>query len=271
MGSQEVAQYYDENIEKEITRLTSSFYNNLEKRLVLHLVDKYFPAGGRLLDAGGGPGSCAQELLARGYDVTLTDVSPKAVAWADEQHGSNPRFRALVQDARDVASLDTESFDAVLSNGPFYHLLESDTRDRAALGIRQVLKPGGRMIAACLTVYAFVRGLLTWGKYDRFLSDEVPTDPRVEHLLSTRRAEHEVASPYRTRPEPFRTFFEGHGFRTLSMAGCKGIITGLKGLDDAPEAVQEKAAALMLATCEEPDVIGISEHIFYVGERPAQV
>ncbi len=271
MGSQEVAQYYDENIEKEITRLTSSFYNNLEKRLVLHLVDKYFPAGGRLLDAGGGPGSYAQELLARGYDVTLTDVSPKAVAWADEQHGSNPRFRALVQDARDVASLGAESFDAVLSNGPFYHLLDPDARDRAARGVRLVLRPGGRMIAASLTVWAFVRGLLTWGKYDRFMSDEVPTDPKVDHLLSTKRDEREVASPFRTRPDPFRAFFEGHGFKTISMAGCKGILTGLKGLDDAPEAVQEKAAALMLATCEEPDVIGFSEHIFYVGEKHAKL
>ncbi len=59
----------------------------------------------------------------------------------------------------------------------------------------------------------------------------------MEHLLATRRDEREVASPYQTRPEPFRAFFEGHGFNTLSMAGRKGIITGLKGLDDAPEAV----------------------------------
>ncbi|NPV07973.1 MAG: class I SAM-dependent methyltransferase [Anaerolineae bacterium] len=263
----QVARYYDDNLQRERARLSESFYNHLEKRLVLHLVDRYFAAGGRLLDVGGGPGSYSQDFLDRGFDITLVDISPRAVECAQEQYGGHPRFRALVLDATEVVSLGRESFDAVLSNGPFYHLIRRSDRDRAAQATWQVLKPGGRIIAAALTVYSFIRGLLTWEKHDRFLSDEVPCNPRVDGLWSDRCDEHDVISPYRTRPEPFRRFFERHGFRTMSMAACKGVLTGLKSLDEAPEAVQEKAAALMLATCEDPDTLGLSEHIFYVGEK----
>jgi len=55
------------------------------------------------------------------------------------------------------------------------------------------------------------------------------------------------------------------------MARCKGILTGLIGFDDALAAVPKQAAALVLATCEEPVVFGILEHILCVWTRPAQV
>lgn len=73
----EVAQYYDDNLEREKTRLTGGFYNSVEKRLVLHLIDKYFPKSGCLLDVGGGPGSYSHDFLDRGFDVTLVDISPR--------------------------------------------------------------------------------------------------------------------------------------------------------------------------------------------------
>ena len=44
-----VARYYDDNVERELQRLRKSFYCSLERRIVLHLVDKYFSKDGRLL------------------------------------------------------------------------------------------------------------------------------------------------------------------------------------------------------------------------------
>ena len=70
-----VARYYDDNVERELQRLRKSFYCSLERRIVLHLVDKYFSKDGRLLDAGSGPGVYTRELLEMGFDVTVADIS----------------------------------------------------------------------------------------------------------------------------------------------------------------------------------------------------
>ncbi|MGI6206718.1 MAG: class I SAM-dependent methyltransferase [Anaerolineae bacterium] len=267
--SGKVARYYDDNVQKEQQRLSRDFFSGLEKRIVLHLIDSYFPGHGRLLDVGGGPGTYARELLDRGYDVTLVDLSPKAVEEARRCAAGHPRFRALVLDAREVGSLGQHAFDCVMVMGPFYHLLTGEERRRALDAAWTVLKPGGVLMGAAIGFYAAIAGLIERRMFDFFISDDVPLDPRLDGYPYVMPEGQGLADFYMTRPGPFRAFFEERGFRTLSLAGSKGIFTYLgEALNAAPPEVQEKATAITLATCEDPDIVGLSNHFFYVGQKP---
>jgi len=66
----------------------------------------------------------------------------------------------VVADARDLSRWGAESFDAVVSLGPFYHLIDSDDRTRAADELRRVLRPGGLAFIALMPRYAFIRRTL---------------------------------------------------------------------------------------------------------------
>ncbi|MCK4258011.1 MAG: hypothetical protein KAX49_03485 [Halanaerobiales bacterium] len=67
-----VANYYNENVTKEFSRLNQDFYSSLEKKIVLHLIKKYFPKKAKILDVGGGPGTYSQELLELGSNASST-------------------------------------------------------------------------------------------------------------------------------------------------------------------------------------------------------
>ncbi|MHB0877901.1 MAG: class I SAM-dependent methyltransferase [Anaerolineae bacterium] len=268
MSSEKVTRYYDSDPAREKERLSRGFYVSLEKSIVLHLIRRYFPTGGRLLDVGGGPAIYTAELLDMGFDVTLCDISTAAVAYAREHFGDNPRFRAHLLDARELEKLGREAFDCVMVMGPFYHLLQPEERQQALLAARVVLKPGGVLMAAAITFCGYATDLIDKGLYGFFLGDQVPLDPRGDGYPFITPEGHPFVDLYMTRPAPFRAFFEANGFRTITVAGSKGFFSGRRAqLDAAPPEVQRKAEAITLATCEDPDIIGLSEHLFYVGTK----
>ena len=263
-----ISGYYDENIEREKERLHKSFYYNLEKKIILHLIRKYFPQKSMILDVGGGPGIYSGELLKMGFDVTLIDISKRSVEYANNQFGSNSRFQAFTEDARDLSRFKEETFDYLLIMGPFYHLLGQLDRLNAVRECRRVLGHEGRIIAAAVSFYGAIREVIARRNYEFFLTDEVPLDPMVKGYSYVSRKGDPFIDLYMTRPESFQKFFENNGFRTLSMAGSKGFFAhqGIELEGSSPE-VQKKVEAITLATCEDRDIIGLYNHLFYVGEK----
>ena len=72
--SQSVKDYYNKNAKMESERLDGGLCK-IEFASTLGLIDRYFPKQGRVCDIGGGPGRYSIELLRRGYQVTLFDIS----------------------------------------------------------------------------------------------------------------------------------------------------------------------------------------------------
>jgi SAM-dependent methyltransferase len=105
-------------------------------------------AGSRILDIAAGAGG--QALLAArrigpSGAVLVTDIAPKLLAYAEEaaRQAGLTTIRTQVMDGEQL-ELDAEAFDAVISR---LGLIYFPDQQRALSGMRQVLKPGGKVAA----------------------------------------------------------------------------------------------------------------------------
>jgi SAM-dependent methyltransferase len=105
-------------------------------------------AGSRILDIAAGAGG--QALLAArrvgpSGAVLVTDIAPKLLAYAEEaaRQAGLTTIRTQVMDGEQL-ELDGEAFDAVISR---LGLIYFPDQQRALSGMRQVLKPGGKVAA----------------------------------------------------------------------------------------------------------------------------
>jgi len=187
----------------------------------LLLIDKYLPGTGRALDLGGGPGRYTVELLQRGYEVTLFDLSRNLVNLARERLQSlHLTAKGLeVGDARDLSRFAATTFDVVLVMGPLYHLPELDDRMRVMREARRVMKPGGRAILAYLN---------GWGLARTGLSDLVQRVERPDYLDSMMdEGTIDRRLWYYSNPNRARTEIEEAGFRIVTYIGAEGFAGGM--------------------------------------------
>lgn len=102
------------------------------------LIDMLAPKPGeRVLDVGCGDGVLTEQIMNLGCDVIGADASP-AMVEAAKARGVN----AQVMDGHQLPFCDT--FDAVFSNAALHWMVKPD---EALRGIRQALRPGGRLVA----------------------------------------------------------------------------------------------------------------------------
>jgi SAM-dependent methyltransferase len=128
--------------------------NSLIQRLraqTMTAVERWAPAGGRLLDLGCGTGLDAAYLAQRGYTVTATDWSPAMVERTRQRAaaaGLGARLEARQVGLQEIGSLAPALVDAAYSDlGPL-----NCAPDLAAVahGLAQVVRPGGYLIASVI-------------------------------------------------------------------------------------------------------------------------
>ncbi|MFF8380836.1 class I SAM-dependent methyltransferase [Streptomyces sp. NPDC015661] len=125
-----------------------------DENLVSYVEQGLLPAGGKVLDLGCGPGRNALYLASAGFDVTAVDLSPTAIAWAEERarDTSAEGVRFVCGDAF-TAVLDGP-YDLVYDSGCFHHLPPHRRVSYLAL-LDRTLAPGGHF---ALTAFAAGEG-----------------------------------------------------------------------------------------------------------------
>lgn len=120
-----------------------------DARLLAGLVDfADVPAGGRVLDAGCGPGLVAEAFLAdpRGYEVLGCDLSGEMVQRARARCARFGRRGGLVQGALDdVLSGERGSFDAAVTRLVLHHVPDPYAFIRS---MASAVRPGGAVVLA---------------------------------------------------------------------------------------------------------------------------
>ncbi|WNM32813.1 class I SAM-dependent methyltransferase [Streptomyces sp. Li-HN-5-11] len=268
--------YYEQSAEREAERLSRPADGAVEWALHARALEEYLPpAPSRILDNGGGPGAWTLWLAHRGYQVTLTDLSPALldvararVAQAPRQYAAN--VKAVTEaDARDLSAFPNASFDAQLCLGPLYHLTSSTDRHQAVREAHRVLRPGGLLIATVMprymrlvsTVLEHGSAAFTTGTVDRILDEGRYDDPRPGRFTGG----------YLTRPDDVAALFEHHGFRVRRLLASQGILAWAQPEAAAlaqrdPDAYQ-RLLDVAYRTASDPSIHGMSGHLLVVAER----
>lgn len=150
-----------------------------QQRWARELIEKLLLNGNEhLLDIGCGDGKITAELSARlkNGSATGVDSSPEMIAFARD-HFPPDRFPRLHFEVRDASALDYAAvFDVVFSNAALHWIIG---HERLLAGIRQALRPGGRLLvqmggagnaAPLIEIFENVMAEKPWSGYFRDFS-----------------------------------------------------------------------------------------------------
>ncbi|MDZ4994765.1 methyltransferase domain-containing protein [Clostridium perfringens] len=218
-----IRDYYNENSKNEWLRLNDP-YNRLELFSTMYMIKEYFPNEGKILDIGSGPGRYSIELLKRGYDVTLMDISNKSIDMAKKNIESLglKADNYICGDALYLDFLDDNSYDGVLLMGPMYHVQSKEDRIRILENCKRVLKPGG----VILITYINSLGVLRVGLSD--FPQEFKNIDKIYELFDEKSfsTEESFTETYFTVPEKAINEVNEVGFDILSRAGAESFLSG---------------------------------------------
>lgn len=265
-----VRTYYDSQVETEWGRLARP-YRRFELSSTMHLIEAHFPNEARLADIGGGPGRYTAALLERGYRMTLVDLSPNAISFADRkltELGLAPEA-TLCADARDLSALPDAGFDGALLLGPMYHLVEETDRGQALSELRRVLRPGAPAIVAFLNPWGILRAGIT--EFPSYYADYSHVAALLNDHIQAGEQEAFTEAVFLTPPQAISEVKKA-GFDLITYAGVEGFAAGM--LTEVNEMATEDPAAydnvlrLVAETCELPQYRDCTEHLHVVVKRP---
>ncbi|MEV4877139.1 class I SAM-dependent methyltransferase [Streptomyces cyaneofuscatus] len=134
------------------------FFAEKPDESLVSYVDRGLVTPGRALELGCGPGRNAHALASLGFDVDAIDLSPAAIAWAEERAevpGAGARFHCgdafvLTSDGADGAGGAELAgpYDLIYDSGCFHHLPPHRRISYLAL-LDRCLAPGGHFALTC--------------------------------------------------------------------------------------------------------------------------
>jgi S-adenosylmethionine-dependent methyltransferase len=265
-----VVQEFYKDAQREWDRLDIPL-GRIEFASTVALIDAYLTKGMKVADIGGGPGRYLIELLRRGCNATLFDLSAENVALARTKVAELglTADEFLVGDARDLSALSGRRFDAVLALGPLYHLCEKRERMAFLKAAKSLLAPGGTLIAAYLNAWGIARSLLT--DAPRWFAD----NGRVEYLLAGgtfagARACRGFTECHWSTPDDAAAELREAGFAVLEEVGAEGFAGGNRNeiaeiAKDNPAAF-DQIVAFAVRTAKLPQYRRATDHLLLVGE-----
>jgi SAM-dependent methyltransferase len=277
---------YDRDPELEWGRLEWRVQYRIERLVTEHALARHLPPPGRgglvrVLDAGGGPGRYTIALAQRGYTVTLLDLSPGNVALARRKvAAAGPAVVAQVEACvegtfTDLSAFPAGRFDAVLCLGAaFSHVVDPAARRRTLAELRRVARPGAPLFVSGLNRISHYRVLVqfpdTWKDWAAGASG---VSEGLAAFAATGLATDADGVPwYAFLPEELVASLAEAGLESLALYGAQGIAAHLP--PDNLEALMADPLRwpswreLLLATCDHPNVVGVSSHLLAVARRP---
>ena len=266
--------YYDRLGEGEWERLDESFKNGLEFENTTEYLDRYLPASGHVLDAGGAAGRYAIRLAERGYDVTLLDLSAEQVAIAKRQVAKRDLGERVTVQQGDIRGLPfpADEFDATLClGGPLSHVIDADERDAAVRELYRVSRPDAPVFASVMGFVAVVQNLIKSAPQFEAGVRQLPELIETATYSAELAEKHEGESPsfvecHFFRADELRRLLERHEITVETVAGLEGPALNFgANIEDIDADAQENVAHAVRTLREDPTIADLSNHILAVG------
>ncbi len=253
---------YDED-----SRLSADNIRKLEFMTALVYMDKYLKSGMSILDVAAGTGAYALHYAARGMRVTALDITPSYIEIikkkAVEQHIQVDSF---VNDARDLSHFEDASFDCVFCMGPIYHLTRAADREKVLLECLRVLKPGGLIYLAYINKFFIFLHLASQNK--QFLQEKWYQRIIEQGEMSSSDDDCFWTDTWFTTPGDVESLIGRFPVEKIAHIAQDGAGRLLASEINAMRPEEFKRwAEYHIRTCEEPSILGISNHGLYVGRK----
>lgn len=256
-----VQNFYNDQVENEWNRLER---NPVEYAVTTRILEIHLPsAPAEIFDLGGGPGRYSLDLLKRGYQVTLADLSPENISFATKLVSENgfALEDALVIDASQPSPFPEGKFDAILMMGPLYHLITLEECQGALQEALRILKPGGILFASFISLFGALRAVLA--NDPDTLEQEWKT---MQHGINN--SEIGFTEAYFARVPEILSLMNQQNFEQVEILGVEGFSVGLQdNFTDVDPQLWPKWAKLNLEFGRSPYAIEASDHILYVGRK----
>lgn len=260
---------YAGRAEDEWDRLESTPITRTEYLITSHCLERYLPEAGLILDAGSGPGRYAIDLARRGYRVVMFDLLREMLALGRKkvaESGVGSHVRPLVEGNLCSLPHADGTFDAVVSLGaPISHLTTAAGRSLAASEFARVVKPGGAVIITGTTWLAGWRSAVYWPCWWVF-------DRRNEHGIRGGGLSTTWCTWYSFGVGELEGLVEASGLQVVDRIGCEGLAAHLplEHLEqvEAHPAYGPLWRKVLVETCNEPSIIGVSNHLLVVARKP---
>lgn len=263
----EIAAFYALGLEDERLRT----WGRLERVRTQELLERFLPpAPATVVDVGGGPGAYALWLARRGYAVRLVDPVELHLQQAREASARQPEAAlAAIEhgDARALAAADG-SADAVLLLGPLYHLPEAADRDRALREARRVVRPGGVVVAAAISLFAStIDGVRNARLDEPGFEALVEHDLREGHHRNPDQRPEWFTTAFFHRPEQLAAEVEAAGLALQALVAVEGVGYYARETDAWLDDRQRRDVLLraIRRVEAEPALLGASPHLLAVG------
>ena len=240
--------------------------NALEFERSKVILAERLPAGGRLVDVGGGPGTYSAWFASRGFQVDLVDPVPLHVQVAREASRGGSQFGAHLGDARQLPFADAVA-DAVVMMGPLFHLVTLQDRRQALTEAFRVLRSNG-VIAASAMGRFFLFG--------HAVAQNTVSNPetlrRVMSIVDTgnRPGDWGPFPAFAHRPGDLEDEVRSAGFVDVEVVAIEGFFHLLGDLESrmADEASRLALFELLGRYEADPAILHLSGHLMAIGRRP---
>lgn len=261
-----IEKFYDDTVQDEWGRLER---HRLEFELTRRALDEYIDNKLKIADVGCGPGRYSLYLAKNNHKVTSIDLSAENLNFLKTE---SEKQKVKIQDfvhanALTMSMLPDSSFDVVLCMGPLYHLLEEDERQKAIKECLRILKPGGLILVAFVSIYAQVLSLL---KKDVALLPKWRA--HLEKLISTGVNDLDFDSgftwAYFYKPMEIEKFMENFPIVKQKMVGVESLACqSEQKLMSLPENEFQEWVDFLYKFSDDPATLGAVQHILYIGRK----
>ncbi|MEK8131627.1 class I SAM-dependent methyltransferase [Paenibacillus filicis] len=246
----------------------------LEFIINMHYIKHYLAASRWVLDNGAGPGKYAMELAKLGYNVTLSDLTPKLVEMAQQKAselGLTEQFSGFhVLNATHLDGIPDEKFDASLMLGPLYHLQTEEERVSAVRELFRVTKRNGIVFVAFQSRMRMAITSLQAPQYWKPNDNLDAIHEFYENGIFNHHDAGRFTGAYYFNIDEIKPFMEKSGFQTMDVIGSSSIAAMLNNEQKqywTDQDEYDKLINFLIASANDPSVLGISSHLLYIGRR----
>ena len=253
--SERVNKTYD--IFNEESRLNHSKAARVEFITTVHYIEKYLKEGDKILDVGAGAGEYSFYFSRKGYEVSALELADANIEAFKKKLTSEDKIDLVQGNALDLSYYEDQSFDIVLLFGPLYHLKNNEDKQKCIEEAKRVCKDGGKIFFAFisndfvfLTEFGYDINYFSNGDYDKD-TFKLNDFPFVFHTV-----------------EAARNLLHKSDINILHEVASDGAseLLAMK-INEMDEEDYAQYLRYHFYICEKPEMIGMSNHLLFVGEK----